>query len=86
MSSSKYPFPRILPSKTSEKLIEVNEDLGIVSQKILPFEEVEELISQYTAFSVMPCSCRTKAEYLGYTNTMPIDVCMGFDMGWLRRI
>ena len=81
MSSSKYPFPRILPSKTSEKLIEVNEDLGIVSQKILPFEEVEELISQYTAFSVMPCSCRTKAEHLGYTNTMPIDVCMSFDMG-----
>ena len=81
ISDSKYPFPRILPSKTSEKIIEVNEDLGIVSQKVLPFEEVEELISQYTAISVMPCSCRTKAEHLGYTNTMPIDVCMSFDMG-----
>ena len=80
-SASKYPFPRVLPSKTSEKVIEVNEDLGIVSQKILPFEEVEELISQYTAISVMPCSCRTKAKHLGYTNTMPIDVCMSFDMG-----
>lgn len=81
ITSSNYPFPRVLPSKTSEKVIEVNEDLGIVSQKILPFEEVEALINQYTAFSVMPCSCRTKAEHLGYTNTMPIDVCMAFDMG-----
>ena len=36
---SNYPFPRVLPSKTSEKVIEVNEDLGIISQKILPFEE-----------------------------------------------
>ncbi len=79
--SSNYPFPRILPSKTSEKIIELNEDLGIISQKILPFEEVEELISQYTAFGVMPCSCRTKAKFLGYTNKMPIDVCMTFDMG-----
>ena len=59
ISSSNYPFSRVLPSKTSEKLIEVNEDLGIVSQKILPFEEVEQLINQYTAFSVMPCSCPT---------------------------
>ena len=81
ISSSNYPFSRVLPSKTSEKLIEVNEDLGIVSQKILPFEEVEQLINQYTAFSVMPCSCRTKAKILGYTNKMPIDVCMVFDMG-----
>lgn len=79
--ASNYPFPRVLPSKTSEKVIEVNEDLGIISQKILPFEEVEELISQYSAFSVMPCSCRTKAKALGYTNKMPIDVCMVFDMG-----
>ena len=79
--ASNYPFPRVLPSSTSEKLIEVNEDLGIVSQKILPFEEVEELINQFTAFSVMPCSCRTKAKALGYINEMPIDVCMGFDIG-----
>ncbi|MFX1387496.1 MAG: 4Fe-4S dicluster domain-containing protein [Promethearchaeota archaeon] len=79
--ASNYPFPRVLPSKTSEKVIELNEDLGIVSQKVLPFEEVEELINKYTAFSVMPCSCRTKAEALGYPNEMPIDVCMAFDMG-----
>jgi len=79
--ASNYPFPRVLPSKTSEKVIEVNEDLGIVSQKILPFEEVEELINQFTAFSVMPCSCRVKAKTLGYANEMPIDVCMGFDIG-----
>ncbi|MCK4382402.1 MAG: 4Fe-4S dicluster domain-containing protein [Candidatus Lokiarchaeota archaeon] len=81
IADSKYPFPRVLPSKTSEKVIEVNEDLGIISQKILPFEEVEELISQYAAFSVMPCSCQTKAKHLGYTNTKPIDVCLSFDMG-----
>ena len=80
-STSNYPWPRILPSKTSEKIIELNEDLGIISQKLLPFEEVEEMISQYTAFGVMPCSCRTKAKFLGYTNKMPIDVCMTFDMG-----
>ena len=79
--ASTYPFPRVLPSKTSEKVIEVNEDLGIVSQKVLPFEEVEELINQFTAFSVMPCSCRVKAKILGYTNEMPLDVCMGFDIG-----
>jgi len=79
--TSNYPFPRVLPSKTSEKVIEINEDLGIISQKILPFEEVEELINQYTAFSVMPCSCRVKAEALGYTNKMLLEVCMVFDMG-----
>lgn len=79
--ASNYPFPRVLPSKTSEKVIEVNEDLGIVSQKVLPFEEVEELLNQFTAFSVMPCSCRVKAKTLGYANEMPIDVCMGFDIG-----
>ncbi|MBA7605752.1 hypothetical protein ES703_12887 [subsurface metagenome] len=78
--ASNYPFPRVLPSKTSEKLIEVNEDLGIVSQKILAFEEVEELINQYTAFSTMPCSCRVKATHLGYTPKTAIDVCMTFDM------
>ncbi|HDZ17899.1 hypothetical protein LCGC14_1475130 [marine sediment metagenome] len=79
--TSNYPWPRILPSKTSEKVIELNEDMGIISQKVLPFEEVEEMISQYTAFGVMPCSCRTKAKILGYTNKMPINVCMTFDMG-----
>ncbi len=78
--ASNYPFPRVLPSKTSEKLIEVNEDLGIVSQKILAFEEVEELINQYTAFSTMSCSCRVKATHLGYTPKTAIDVCMTFDM------
>lgn len=80
-STSNYPWSRILPSKTSEKIIELNEDMGIISQKVLPFEEVEEMISQYTAFGVMPCSCRTKAKALGYTNKMPIDICMTFDMG-----
>ncbi|TKJ22100.1 MAG: hypothetical protein CEE43_07745 [Promethearchaeota archaeon Loki_b32] len=78
--ASNYPFPRVLPSKTSEKLIIVNEDLGIVSQKILAFEEVEELINQYTAFSTMPCSCKVKATHLGYTPKTAIDVCMTFDM------
>jgi len=78
--ASNYPFPRVLPSKTSEKIIEINEDLGIITQKVLPFEEVEELINQYTVFSVMPCSCRTKAAALGYPNKMPIDVCMTLDM------
>ena len=33
VATSNYPFPRILPSKTSEKVIEINEDLGIISQK-----------------------------------------------------
>jgi Pyruvate/2-oxoacid:ferredoxin oxidoreductase delta subunit len=78
--TSNYPFPRVLPSKTSEKVIEINKDLGIITQKVLPFEEIEELINQYTAFSVMPCSCRTKADALGYPNKMPIDVCMTFDI------
>ena len=78
--ASNYPFPRVLPSKTSEKLIVVNEDLGIVSQKILAFEEVEELINQYTVFSTMPCSCRVKATHLGYTPKTAIDVCMTFDI------
>ena len=81
VATSNYPFPRILPSKTSEKVIEINEDLGIISQKVLPFEEVEEMISQYVSFGVMPCSCRTKAKVLGYAEKMPIDVCMTFDMG-----
>ncbi|MFX1353353.1 MAG: 4Fe-4S dicluster domain-containing protein [Promethearchaeota archaeon] len=79
-NASNYPFARVLPSKTSEKVIEIDEDLGIVSQKILAFEEVEELISQHISFSVMPCSCRVKASHMGYTPQTPIEVCMTFDM------
>ncbi|MFX1495086.1 MAG: 4Fe-4S dicluster domain-containing protein [Promethearchaeota archaeon] len=78
--TSNYPFSRVVPSKTSEKVIEINEDLGIVSQKICAFEEVEELINQCTAIATMPCSCRVKAKYLGYTPKTLIDVCMTFDM------
>ena len=80
-SSSTYPWARVLPHQTAEKVIEINEDLGIVSQQILPFEEVKELLNKYTAFSTMPCSCRTKAGILGKSTDMPIDVCMTFDMG-----
>lgn len=79
-STSNYPFSRVLPSKTSEKVIEINEDLGIVSQKVLPFEEVEDLINQTTAIATMPCSCRTKAKALGYPSKTLIDVCITLDI------
>ncbi|MFX0180921.1 MAG: 4Fe-4S dicluster domain-containing protein [Candidatus Hodarchaeota archaeon] len=78
--TSNYPFSRVVPSKTSEKVIEINEDLGIVSQKICAFEEVEELINQCTSIATMPCSCRVKAKHLGYTPKTLIDVCITFDM------
>jgi Pyruvate/2-oxoacid:ferredoxin oxidoreductase delta subunit len=79
-TKSNYPFSRVLPSKTAEKIIEINEDLGIVSQKVLPFEEVEELINSTTTVATMPCSCRTKAKHLGYTPKSLMDVCITLDM------
>ncbi|MFX0140510.1 MAG: 4Fe-4S dicluster domain-containing protein [Candidatus Hodarchaeota archaeon] len=78
--TSNYPFSRVVPSKTSEKVIEINKDLGIVSQKICAFEEVEDLINQCTTIATMPCSCRVKAIQLGYTPKTLIDVCMTFDI------
>jgi NAD-dependent dihydropyrimidine dehydrogenase PreA subunit len=80
VTKSTYTFSRVLPSKTSEKLIEINEDLGVVSQKVLPFEEVEDLLNQATAIATMPCSCRTKASVLGYTPKHLMDVCITLDV------
>ncbi|MFX0070512.1 MAG: ATP-binding protein [Candidatus Hermodarchaeota archaeon] len=80
-AASNYPFPRVIPSKTSGKMIEINEVIDGVSQKVLPFEELEELLNQYASFAVMPCSCRTKAGYLEKKCDKPIETCMTFDLG-----
>ncbi|MHA1412969.1 MAG: 4Fe-4S binding protein [Promethearchaeota archaeon] len=78
--ASTYPFPRVLPAKTSEKVIEINKDIEAPSQRILVFEELEEILDNYVAYGVMPCSCRTEHEYLGDACNKPKETCMVFDM------
>lgn len=81
IGASTYPFPRVIPSKTSEKIININEEINGVSQRILAFEEIEDILGKNSSFGVMPCSCRTKAEILGKGCGKAKDVCMTLGIG-----
>ena len=80
ISASNYPWPRVIPSNTSEKMIKIDKEIEGVSQKVLAFEEIEEILNQKTSFSVMDCSCRTHHEILGKGCGKTIETCVSFDL------
>ncbi len=80
ISASTYPFQRVIPSTTSEKIININEDIGDVSQKVLPFEEIKAIVNSKNSFSVMNCSCRVHHEILGKGCDKPKETCISFDI------
>ncbi len=57
-------FRPLLPTGTSEKLIEVGESFDASSQ-VLPYELVEDLINKNEEFAVIPCQCRFAGELNG---------------------
>jgi Pyruvate/2-oxoacid:ferredoxin oxidoreductase delta subunit len=89
--SSTYPFMRVFVDQevidhTLEKfkgeLIDVNEEVEIIKNKILPFEQVKTLVEKSRRVSVMDCACRThmKIHNDGVpVNNYPINVCMNFN-------
>jgi Pyruvate/2-oxoacid:ferredoxin oxidoreductase delta subunit len=89
--SSSYPFMRVFVDQeiindtvNREKgvLLEVNEEVDFIKNKILPFEEVKILVEKSRRISVMDCACRThmKIHNDGIpVNDYPINVCMNFN-------
>jgi len=89
--SSSYPFMRVfldqevIDDKISEKegeILEINKEVELIKNKILPFEEVKTLIEKSRRISVMDCACRThmKIHNNGIpVNNYPINVCMNFN-------
>jgi len=89
--SSSYPFMRVFVDQEVIKdtvnrekgaLLEVNEEIDVIKNKILPFEQVKILIEKSRRVSVMDCACRThmKIHNDGVpVNDYPINVCMNFN-------
>ncbi len=89
--SSSYPFMRIFVDQevindtvNREKgaLLTVNEEVDVIKNKILPFEQVRTLVEKSHRVSVMDCACRThmKINNDGVpVNDYPINVCMNFN-------
>jgi len=89
--SSSYPFMRVFVDQevindtvNREKgaLLTVNEEVDVIKNKILPFEQVRTLVEKSHRVSVMDCACRThmKINNDGVpVNDYPINVCMNFN-------
>jgi len=89
--SSSYPFMRVFVDQevindtvNREKgtLLTVNEEVDVIKNKILPFEQVKTLVEKSHRFSVMDCACRThmKIHNDGVpVNDYPVNVCMNFN-------
>jgi len=89
--SSSYPFMRVFVDQevindTVERdkgaLLTVNEDVDVIKNKILPFEQVKTLVEKSHRVSVMDCACRThmKIHNDGVpVNEYPMNVCMNFN-------
>jgi Pyruvate/2-oxoacid:ferredoxin oxidoreductase delta subunit len=88
---SSYPFMRIFVEQEAieetlnrgkGKLVEVDQEVDHIKNKILPFEQVKNLIEKSRRISVMDCACRThmKLHNDGVPmNDYPINVCMTFN-------
>ncbi|MHA1379771.1 MAG: ATP-binding protein [Candidatus Helarchaeota archaeon] len=80
IGASKYPWARVLPASQANKIVEVNQDLGIEQPIVLPFEQVKVAIERADGIAVMPCACRTEAKYTKSPGHAPcdhpVDVCM----------
>ena len=89
--SSSYPFMRVFVDQevindtvNREKgtLLTVNEEVDVIKNKILPFEQVKTLVEKSRRVSVMDCACRThmKIHNDGVpVNDYPVNVCMNFN-------
>ena len=90
--SSSYPFMRVFVdqetiddtvSRGKGKLIDVNQEVETIKNKILPFDQVKSLVEKSRRVSVMNCACRThmKIHNDGVpVNNYPINVCMNFNV------
>ncbi|MHC1590499.1 MAG: 4Fe-4S dicluster domain-containing protein [Candidatus Helarchaeales archaeon] len=78
---SNYPWARILPADQANKIVEVNEELGIDKPVVLTFEQVKTAIENANGIGVIPCACRTEGKYskIHPPCDNPIDVCMVLD-------
>ncbi len=89
--SSSYPFMRVFVdqevindtvNRDKGALITVNEEVDVIKNKILPFEQVKTLVEKSHKVSVMDFACRThmKIHNNGVpVNDYPVNVCMNFN-------
>jgi len=89
--SSSYPFMRVFVdqevindtvNREEGTLLTVNEEVNVIKNKILPFEQVKTLVEKSRRVSVMDCACRThmKIHNDGVpVNDYPVNVCMNFN-------
>lgn len=89
--TSSYPFMRVFVDQevindtvNREKgaLLTVNEEVDVIKNKILPFEQVKTLVEKSHRVSVMDCACRIhmKIHNDGVpVNDYPVNVCMNFN-------
>jgi len=89
--TSSYPFMRVFVdqevindtvSREKGVLLTVNEEVDVIKNKILPFEQVKTLVEKSHRVSVMDCACRThmKIHNDGVpVNNYPVNVCMNFN-------
>jgi len=90
--SSSYPFMRVFVDQevindTVERkkggLLEVDQEVEVLKNKILPFEQVRTLIEKSRRVSVMDCACRTHMKIHNDGNPVndyPMNVCMNFNV------
>jgi electron transport complex protein RnfB len=67
------------------RTIPVEESIS-ASTRILPYEQVRELISKYTEFSVVNCICRQEQRILGKGCDKPLETCLSFGRAAKRNI
>ena len=89
--SSSYPFMRVFVDheaindtigRGKGTLIEINQEVDHIKNKIMPFDQVRQLVETSRIISVMDCACRThmKIHNNGVPiNNYPINVCMSFN-------
>jgi len=89
--SSDYPFMRVFVdqeiieetvNRGKGTLLDVNEEVEVIKNKILPFEQVKTLVDKSRRISVMDCACRTHMKIYNKgvpINEYPINVCMNFN-------
>jgi Pyruvate/2-oxoacid:ferredoxin oxidoreductase delta subunit len=89
--SSDYPFMRVFVDQevihdTVERkkgeLLKVDQEVEVVKNKIMPFEQVKTLVEKSRRISVMDCACRThmKIHNDGVpVNDYPMNVCFNFN-------
>ncbi|MBA7523399.1 NAD(P)H-quinone oxidoreductase subunit I, chloroplastic [subsurface metagenome] len=90
-ANSTYPMMRVFvdqevvedtASRGKGKLVDVNQEVELVKNDILPFEQAKNYIEQARRISVMDCACRIhlKLHNNGVpVNEYPINVCMNFN-------